>query len=121
MKCEICNAEIKKGEETKWERKILCDDCYIDAAIPVHMCDPESVRMAKNMESLGLASGDVSETQARILEIIKKTGGTTREDLAVKIQINNADLQIELAALRHMRKIKGEKRGEQHFVILYGG
>ena len=120
MKCALCDVELKRGEELKWERKIVCEDCYLDAAIPVYTCDPESVRMARNMESLGFASGEVSERQAQILEIIKETGGTTHDDLADRLQINLNDLKIELAALRHMRKVKGEKRGEQHFVILYG-
>ncbi len=28
--CECCNADIKDGEDMKYQAKILCEDCFID-------------------------------------------------------------------------------------------
>ena len=120
MKCDICDIDLEKGEGIKWRRnKLICEDCYLDAAMPVRPCDPESVRITRNMQSLGHSTTDINQTQARILEIIEETGGVTPEVLSEQLQISLPDLQWDLAALRHMRRIKGEKRGEQKFLILY--
>ncbi len=121
MKCNICNNDLARGEEIKWERnKFICEDCYLDAAMPVRTCDPESVRIARNMQSLGLSTTEVSQIQAQILEVIEETGGVTPEVLAERLQVDPENLQWDLAALRHMRRIKGEKRGEKKYLLLYG-
>ncbi len=120
MKCNICDIDLEKDEGIKWRRnKLICEDCYLDASMPVHTCDPESDRITKNMQSLGLSTKEINQTQTRIIEIIEKTGGITRGILSEQLQVSPSDLQWDLATLRHMRRIKGEKRGEQNFLMLY--
>lgn len=119
MKCFQCGQEIEKGEEIKCNHRFLCEDCYLDNTIVVRTCDPESVRIAKNMESLGIASGKLSPEQSRVVEIVKSKGGVTPEYLLKELDMRPDELERVLASLRHIRRIKGEKRGDERYITLY--
>ncbi len=119
MICSQCGKEISKGDEIKYNHKFICEDCYLDNTVVTRTCDPESVRMSRNMESLGISSGKISPSQARIVEVVEKNGAVTPENLSKELGVPADELQRDLAALRHMRRIKGEKRGEDRYIILY--
>lgn len=52
----------------------------------------------------------ITDTQAKILRFLKETGGAEPEVIAKRLKIAPADLKREAATLRHMEKIRGEKR-----------
>ena len=62
---------------------------------------------------------ELSKTQQQILRILKETGGVEPETMAERLQINPADLEREVAPLRHMEKLRAELRDGRKFLILW--
>lgn len=119
MECERCGDRIEHGEEREWYGKVLCEDCYMDVLSPARTCDPWAVHSAKSFMKGGVAETLLNPLQRRILEILEETGGTELKDLAEKLQTKPSDLEREIAALRHMEKIRGELREGKKFLILW--
>jgi hypothetical protein len=107
MQCYKCGNLIEKGEEREMHGQVLCEDCYMDALSPARACDPWAVYTAK---SLAKDEDDLTSTQKRILDVLHETGGTEPAILAERLQISPSDLEREIAALRHMEKVRGELR-----------
>jgi len=65
------------------------------------------------------AYSELSETQTKILQVLKETGGTEREVIAERLEISLSELEREIATLRHMEKVRGELRGGKKIVRLW--
>jgi hypothetical protein len=118
MKCEKCMDPIEQGEEREFNGRLLCEDCYMDALSPARTCDPWAVHSAKSFaKDTGVRQ--VNETQAKILSILKETGGVEPQVLCERLQIKPADLEREIAALRHMEKVRGQLRDGRKVLILW--
>lgn len=118
MKCEKCNAEILEGEEHEQYGETLCEDCYMDSLSPPRACDPWAVHTAKSLVDQGGAV-ELNEIQRKILEILEETGGIEPAELIRRLNIKATDFQREIAALRHVEKIRGEKREGTVFIRLW--
>ena len=116
MKCDKCNSDINGGDEREYAGQILCEDCYMDVLSPVKACDPWAVYSAKSMSS---GSSAMTKRQENILAALKETNGIEFEPLAKKLGINSAELQREIATLRHMEKLKAVKEGEKKVFRLW--
>ena len=117
MNCEKCNAVIEPGEERKHYGQVLCEDFYMDALSPAKACDPWAVHSAKSLQEQ-TGKTELNPIQEKILEILKETGGVEPKDLMERLQIKSQDLEREIAALRHMEKVRGELRDGRKVVIL---
>ncbi len=118
MKCGKCGAAVKEGDEREYYSKTLCEDCYMDALSPARTCDPWAVHSAKKLGEQG--SGlQVNAMQAKILTILQETGGVEPGTLGDLLQIEASTLEREIAALRHMEKVRGELRDGRKFVVLW--
>jgi len=84
---------------------------------PVRTCDPWAVYSAKSFEKHSGGPGTLTPIQANILSILKKTGGMAPPLLLAQLggEVTPEQLEREFAALRHMEKVRAEKRG-QHLV-----
>ena len=90
----------------------------MDRLSPAKACDPWAVRSAKS--TMELAGGDrLSELQERILEVLGKTGGVSPTDLGYRLGIPMNDLDKEVAALRHMEKLRGAMQGGRKVLVLW--
>ncbi len=90
----------------------------MDALSPARACDPWAVHSAKRLaEEQGRVELTVS--QGKILEVLRQTGGIEPEVLAKRLGLRPEDLQREIAALRHMEKVRGELREGKRFVRLW--
>jgi len=116
MKCEKCNAVIEPGEERDHFGQTLCEDCYMDALSPAKACDPWAVHSAKSLEA-NTGRSQLNPVQEKILDILKETGGVEPRVLVERLQIRPQDLEREIAALRHMEKVRGEMRDGKKVVI----
>jgi hypothetical protein len=116
MKCDRCQSTIPDGEERELRGQNLCEDCYMDVLSPARACDPWAVHTAKSFSDEEKA---VNETQAKILKILEETGGLEPKVLLEKLQIKPGDLEREIAALRHMEKVRGELRDGKRIVRLW--
>lgn len=121
MRCEKENrrAEIEEGEGRDFHGKLLCDNCYMDALSPARTCDPWAVRSA----GLARERGDVTEhsggLQQKILDLIGKSGGQSQAELASKLAARPGDIEREIAALRHMEKIRAALQDGKKVIVLW--
>lgn len=119
MNCEKCGDAIEKGEERDFHGQTLCEDCYMDALSPARACDPWAVHTAKSFVKDGDRTLELNTIQAKILDILQETGGVEPKILAEKLRLKPSALERELAALRHMEKIRGELRDKKRIVRLW--
>ena len=119
MNCDKCNKTISEGEEFNHQGQTLCDDCYMDIGFKLKACDPWAVRLAtRTMESSG-ACGDegLSKSQQAIYNLIKSRKKMTAAELVEELDIPMAELERELATLRHCELVKGSKEGDKVYLI----
>lgn len=118
MNCEICNAVIEPGEEREHLGKVLCEDSYMDALSPPRTCDPWAVHAAKSHKE---QEGEtrLNPLQEKILTILEESGGMEPGALGRRLGVKPTDLEREIAALRHMEKVRGELREGRRTVKLW--
>jgi hypothetical protein len=121
MRCDQCNTPIEPGEEKEHLGRTLCEDCYMDALSPPKGCDPWAVYTAKSCEARAGGNAALTPLQERILGILKETGGVEPRELHKLLggEPRLKDLERELAVLRHMEKVRGEKRGDRVVIRLW--
>ena len=107
MLCDRCAQKIEDGEKREHLGQHLCEDCYMDSLSPARTCDPWAVHSAQTLAKSAGDNLELNETQKKILSILKETGGTEPAVILNRLQIKPADLEREVAALRHMEKIRG--------------
>jgi len=99
--------------------QVLCEDCYMDLLSPAKACDPWAVYSAKTFLKNDSSGPNLTPVQQRILEILQDEGPQERPTLCETLQLKEADLERELATLRHMEKIRGELRGGKRLICLW--
>ncbi len=121
MRCDRCGSEIEPGEEREYLGQTLCEDCYIDVVSPLRACDPWAVHSARSFEKHGGDREIFTPFQSRIMDILKETGPIELSDLRRRLgaEIGSRELEREFAVLRHMEKVRGEKRGTRIFLRLW--
>ena len=110
MRCDRCKENIEEGEERELHGQTFCEDCYIDTLSPSKACDPWAVHSAKSFSKEDGSNVEITETQSKILQILKETGGAEPRIILERLQIKPSDLEREIATLRHMEKVRGEMR-----------
>ena len=118
MNCDRCSASIEKGEERELHGQILCEDCYMDALSPPRACDPWAVYTAKSLQKND-GDQEVTAVQEKILKLLSVTGGLEAQVLAERLGLKISALEREIAALRHMEKVRGEMRGGKKILRLW--
>jgi hypothetical protein len=109
MKCDRCGRELAAGEEIEHLGEKVCEDCYMDLRNPAIACDPWAVKLAVGEKGRN-GQVELTEVQEKIVEELKRDKYVTREDMAKRLGIGMKDLQKEVATLRHMELVRGEKR-----------
>nr|WP_319775863.1 helix-turn-helix domain-containing protein [uncultured Sphaerochaeta sp.] len=118
MLCQKCGDTIEAGDEREYCGQTLCEDCYMDVLSPAKTCDPWAVFTAKSIpKTLSESRSDVSPIQQMILDALEETGGIQPPELCERLQIKPSDLEREVAALRHMEKIRGELRDGKRYIV----
>ena len=97
----------------------MCEDCYIDTLSPAKACDPWAVYSAKSFSKEDGSNVQITETQSKILQILKETGGAEPRIILERLQIKPSDLEREIATLRHMEKVRGELREGKKILCLW--
>ncbi len=116
MKCEICGNQIKDNEKYEYHGQTICEDCYMDALSPAKTCDPWAVYTAKSASGNEICLTEIQET---ILNTLEETGGIEADGLAEKLNLKLTDLQREIAALRHMEKLKAKMENGKKIICLW--
>jgi hypothetical protein len=119
MKCEKCGVEMMPDDANEHLGQKLCEDCLMDTLSPSRACDPWAVHSAKTLADASGGRLEINSKQKEILKILKKTGGLTPQALLSRTGLSAADLERELAALRHMEKLRAELREKERYLVLW--
>jgi ribosomal protein S25 len=114
MICDRCGSEVAAGEEIEHLGEKVCEDCYMDLRNPAKACDPWAVKLAVGEKGQD-GQVELTEVQGKIVEELKKDKFVTPDDMAQRLGIEVKELKKEVATLRHMELVRGEKRG----VVVY--
>jgi len=119
VKCNRCGCEVPLDNSYQHLGETLCEDCYIDVRYPAKACDPWAVYSAtRSRESAGLEGTEgLTEQQKIIYEFVKEKGKVTREEILVNFNLKDAELQTNLATLRHCEIVKGRKEGNCVYLV----
>jgi late competence protein required for DNA uptake (superfamily II DNA/RNA helicase) len=118
VKCQKCGREISRRDSFTHGGQILCEDCYLEAAHRVQICDPLAVRSAKQFrKASGLQSTEgLTELQRAICEFIKSKGKASVEELFTTFHLSPQELENQIAILRHCDLVKGKKEGNKVYL-----
>ena len=119
VKCEKCGNYIEEQDGQEFHGQLLCEDCYIDALSPAKACDPWAVYSAKSFSKESGTGTNITETQSKILQTLKETGGVEPKIISEMLQISPSDLEREVATLRHMEKLRAELREGKKTLCLW--
>jgi hypothetical protein len=119
MTCDRCHGTVEDGEERDLNGQLLCEDCYMDALSPPRSCDPWAVHSAKRLAETGGGSLQTSPIQSKILALLEETGGEEPQVIGELLHIPPSQIQREIAALRHMEKIRGDVREGKKIIKLW--
>lgn len=119
VKCDRCGRELSADDSYQYLGKALCEDCYIDIRYPARACDPWAVYSATRLrETLGLkGTAGLTELQQAIYDFIRGRGKVTREQIIETLGLTDAEIQRQLATLRHCELVKGHKEGKSIYVV----
>jgi late competence protein required for DNA uptake (superfamily II DNA/RNA helicase) len=120
MKCKRCNRQLSDNESYEYLGEILCEDCYIDKyQASITACDPLAVHAAtRSRKKLGLEGAQgLTDQQRAIYEFVKNQGRATREEIMQKLNLTGSQMQAQLAILRHCQLVKGQKEGNQIYLV----
>ena len=106
-RCTNCKEQIKPGEGKKLHGQTFCEDCFMDVFSPPRTCDPWAVRSATMTQGVPQIQS-VNEIQGRILKILAATGGIELHTLAKELKMKPSDVERQVAALVHMKKVRGK-------------
>ncbi|MCB2187366.1 MAG: hypothetical protein KQJ78_13165 [Deltaproteobacteria bacterium] len=99
--CDQCQATTDPDELHEHAGRMLCDDCYMDALNPAKSCDPWATYTASRLPQEML-----NPAQEAILELIRRQKAATLTELRQATGLDQTQLERELAALRHMEKLR---------------
>ncbi|MGM0664391.1 MAG: winged helix-turn-helix domain-containing protein [Thermodesulfobacteriota bacterium] len=119
MNCEKCNALIDQEDAREHHGRILCEDCYMDALSPAKTCDPWAAYSAKSTAQRGGTGATLTATQEKILRILEETGGIEPAELMKRLDLPPGDFDRQIAALRHMEKLRAELRDGIKVICLW--
>jgi len=119
MKCQKCNSNVSEMNSHDHYGQILCDDCYMDALSPARSCDPWSVHSAKRLEASGGHGLPLNEIQERIVRFLKDVGEAEHATICQQLRIEPGTLQREIAALRHMERVRGKPKDGKVVLCLW--
>ncbi|UCD81373.1 MAG: hypothetical protein JSW26_08105, partial [Desulfobacterales bacterium] len=108
-----------RGEPKVASRADPLRNCYIDLLSPLRACDPWAVHSAMTYVKEAAANLELTAVQQKIVEILQNDGPQEPANLCARLQIKYTDLERDIAALRHMQKIRGELRGGKKLICLW--
>jgi len=119
LKCDQCEKPVDSEEAREHNGRTLCEDCYMEALSPTRTCDPWAVYTARSEVRRGGTGATLTATQEKILQVLEETGGIEPGELMGRIGLPPADFEREIAALRHMEKLRAEMRDGVKVVCLW--
>jgi len=107
MKCARCGTEIDEGDFYELGKEKVCEDCFLDAQMPQHPCDPLAQSVA---DRFGRISPDeLLEEQRKVYEFIRERGKVTPAEILERFGMREGDLRQIFIVLRRLKLVKGQE------------
>ena len=119
MQCERCKCFMPEGEQKELHGQILCEDCYMDLLSPPRACDPWAVHSVITFLKKGTSDLKLTPIKQKIVDILQDKGPQEPAILCERLKVKETDLERDIAALRHMEKIRGELKGGKKMICLW--
>ena len=118
MKCDKCGREVSPEDIFTHAGQQLCEDCYMDSLQPVKACDPWAVYLAgRARETAGAGeAADLTDLQREIYDFVKERRRVIPETVMERFSLSQAELQTQVAVLRHCELVRGTKEGNRVFL-----
>jgi DNA-binding MarR family transcriptional regulator len=68
---------------------------------------------------MGGNTADLTETQKKILQFLEEAGEAEAQTICESLRIDQAELQRNIAPLRHMEKLRGANRDGRIVLMLW--
>jgi predicted HTH transcriptional regulator len=91
----------------------------MDILSPPKACDPWAVHSAQTFLKGKDKLATLTPHQSKIVHYIKERGEATAEEMIKNLNLTEEELRREFAALRHMEILRGTKKGDKIFYILF--
>ncbi len=111
LKCERCGACVDEEDSYELGNERICEDCYIDSAMPQHPCDPVAQSgVDKFSEAFGVVKPEeLLEEQRKVYEFIQENGKVTPLEMMQEFSMREGDLRQILIVLRRFKLVKGAR------------
>ena len=111
LKCERCGACVDEEDSYELGNERICEDCYIDSAMPQHPCDPVAQSgVDKFSEAFGVVKPEeLLEAQRKVYEFIQENGKVTPLEMMQEFSMREGDLRQILIVLRRFKLVKGAR------------
>lgn len=114
MKCDKCGREVSPDDSYAHAGQQLCEDCYMDSLQPVKACDPWAVYLAgRSRETSGSGESGLTDLQREIYQFIRQRNRVAPETVMEHFSLSQAELQTQVAVLRHCELVRGTKEGDR--------
>jgi predicted transcriptional regulator len=101
MICAKCGCGLDPEDARQVAGRDLCEDCCMDALSPAKACDPWATYTASRLKDQTL-----NPHQEAIMGLIAQQGPVTLGQLLAVTGLKQAELEREMAALRHMELLR---------------
>lgn len=112
MKCERCGQETSAEDARAHNGRTVCEDCYMDLLNPAKACDPwatyTSTRLKEQADEV-----ELTDRQQRIIDLLTEVGSAPHLEVCERLGISLAELERDVATLRHMELVRGTIKANQ--------
>ncbi len=118
MKCDRCGCEVSSDNSYAHAGQQLCEGCYMDSLQPVKACDPWAVYLAGRTRETADSGDDsgLTDLQREIYQFIQQCNRVAPETVTERFSLSQAELQTQVAVLRHCELVRGTKEGDRVFL-----
>jgi len=119
LKCERCGACVDEEDSYELGNKRICEDCYMDSAMPQHPCDPVAQSgVNKFSEAFGAVKPEaLLEEQRKVYEFIQENGKVTPIEIMQEFSMREGDLRQILIVLRRFKLTKGARIDGEIYIV----
>ena len=119
LKCGRCGAYMAEEDSYELGNERICEDCYIDSAMPQHPCDPVAQSgVDKFSESFGAVKPEaLLEEQRKVYEFIQENGKVTPIEIMQEFSMREGDLRQILIVLRRFKLTKGARIDGETYIV----
>jgi hypothetical protein len=119
MNCQRCGREIKQEDSFQLNNRILCEDCYMELGLHPRECDPwETYSATHTPGGTGPRSVlELTDSQKKVLEMIKGSGKLARADLLTNMKLSEADADAIVTTLLRAELAKIISDGNNFYLV----